>query len=380
VWLSTAPGVDEFAAALGGCGIPVDRLPEVDSRWDWKGMWSTWRRLRRLRPDLLHLHHVWPASDRYLETLADAAGVPHLVVTEHIVGAPHSAPQRALKRRELARADAVTAVCQAVAASLVRDYAVDRGRVRVVPNGTALPDESEEWPAARQIRARFGATLRRPLWVCPARLEPQKGQDVLLAALAALRQRDLEFTLALAGEGAERAALEARAAALGVAERVSFLGRVDRIGPLLAAADVVVLPSRWEGLPLALLEALARARPVVASAVGGIPEVIEHGVSGVLVPPGDAAALADALERVHRQSDAALRLGEEGARRVRESYTWEHVVQRFEAVYDEVLGFASFAPAARHARVQDRGAAAAPIEGGAARRGSDGGETAGSAR
>ena len=346
VWLSGAPGVDEFARVLEARGVPVARVPEVDSRWDFRGMWDTWKRLRRARPRLLHLHHVWPASDRYLAALAGAAGIPHVVVTEHIVGRAHSGAQRALKRRELAGADAVTAVCEAVAATLVSDYGVDRARVRVEPNGAELPDLDAETPEARTLRAQFGASAARPLLVCAARLEEQKGQDVLLEAGALLRARGLDCTLALAGDGSQRAALEARAAALGIADRVRFLGQIETIGPLLLAADAVVLPSRWEGLPLALLEALARARPVVASAVGGIPEVITTEEHGILVPPGDAAALAAAVELFQRRPDMARRLGEAGARRVRETYTWARVTEQFEAVYDEVLGLASFAPRA----------------------------------
>jgi glycosyltransferase involved in cell wall biosynthesis len=343
VWLSTAPGVDEFAAALQARDIPVDRVPEVDSRWDWAGMLGTWRQLRRAAPRLLHVHHVWPAADRYLAALSGLAGVPHRIVTEHITGHPHSAAQVALKRRELGRADAVTAVCGAVADTLVRDYGIARDRVRVVPNGTDLPEEESEWVPARAWRDRLGAGPLRPLWVCPARLEEQKGHDVLLDALAEVRRRGLEWVVACAGDGSCRAALEQRARALGIEGSVRFLGALDDIGPLLTAADAVVLPSRWEGLPLALLEALARGRPVVASAVGGVPEVVEDGVHGRLVPPGDPVALADALEACHRKPDAALRLGREGARRVREHYTWARVVEGFEAVYDEVLGLATFA-------------------------------------
>jgi glycosyltransferase involved in cell wall biosynthesis len=118
---------------------------------------------------------------------------------------------------------------------------------------------------------------------------------------------------------------------------------VDDLGPLLAAADAVALPSRWEGMPLVLLEALARGRPVVASAVGGVPEVVTDEEHARLVPPGDVAALAAALETFHRHPDAALRMGWRGAMLVRESYTWSRVVETFEAVYDEALGLASFA-------------------------------------
>jgi len=354
VWLPEAPGMDEFAASLAARDVRVERVSEVDSRWDWKGMFRTWRRLRRRRPALLHLHHVWPAADRYLTTLAEAAGVPHLVLTEHIVGQPHSAGQKMLKRRELARADAVTAVCGAVADSLVRDYGVPRERVRVVPNGADPPDDVAERDATRRLRVGLGASAFKPLWVCAARLEEQKGHDVLIEALAEVKRRGLEFLAALAGEGSRREPLERRVAELSLGEQVRFLGSLPEIGPLLAAADAVVMPSRWEGLPLTLLEALARGRPVVASAVGGIPEVIEDRVSGRLVPPGDVPALADALEWIHRRADLAAALGREGAARVRERFTWDRVVEAFEEVYDEVLGLASFAPPSARA---DRGEA-----------------------
>jgi glycosyltransferase involved in cell wall biosynthesis len=344
VWLSPAPGVDEFAGALEGRGVPVTRVREVDSRWDLRGMWATWRRLGSARPDLLHVHHVWPAADRYLSALAGAAGVPHLVVTEHIEGRAHSAAQVRLKRRELARAEAVTAVSAAVADSLVRDYGVGRSRVRVVPNGADLPDETAEQLAARRLREQLGAGAARPLWVCAGRIEEQKGQDVLLEALARVRQAGLEFVAALAGDGARRGELEAQSRALGLGGHVRFLGQVEEVGPLLSAADVVVLPSRWEGLPLVLLEALARGRPVVASAVGGVPEVVTDGEHGRLVPAGDAGALAAALEALVRDPEEAACMGRRGAVRVRESYTWARVVEAFESVYDEALGLASFAP------------------------------------
>ena len=303
VWLSPAPGVDEFASALTARSIPVTRMREVDSRWDWSGMWATWRRFGRERPDLLHVHHVWPAADRYLAVLAAAAGVPHLVVTEHIEGRSHSAAQVRLKRRELGQAEVVTAVSAAVADSLVSDYGVKRARVRVVPNGAELPDEAAEEAAARRLREQLGAGALRPLWVCAGRLEEQKGQDVLLDALAEVRRRGLGFVAVLAGDGSLRGAFEARARALGLEASVHFPGQVEDLGPLLTAADAVVLPSRWEGLPLVLLEALARARPVVASAVGGVPEVVVDGEQARLVPPGDPQALAEVLEAFHRHPD-----------------------------------------------------------------------------
>jgi glycosyltransferase involved in cell wall biosynthesis len=344
VWLSPAPALDEFAAALASRGIEVERVAEVDSRWDLRGMLATWRRLRSAKPDVLHIHHVWPAADRYLAMLARAAGVERLIVTEHIVGEPHSGGQRALKRDELSRADAVTAVCGAVADTLVRDYGVSRDRVRVVPNGADLPDEEAESPPARQWRERFGASPLRPLWVIAGRLEEQKGHAVLFDALAEVGRRGLDFTLAVAGEGSLRGQLEERARQLGLEKQVHFVGTLEDPGPLLAAADAVLLPSLWEGLPLTLLEAMARARPVVASAVGGVPEVVTHGENGWLVPPGDVTALAEALEYCHRKPDGAMRFGREAAELVRRDYHWQAVVLGFESVYDEVMGLATFSP------------------------------------
>ena len=162
--------------------------------------------------------------------------------------------------------------------------------------------------------------------------------------VAVVHGRGLDFTVAFAGDGSRRESLERQVAALDLDAHVRFVGRLDDVGPLLAAADAVLLPSRWEGLPLVLLEALVRLRPVVASAVGGVPEVVEDGVSGVLVPPGDVAALAEALEQLHRKPDRAYRLGRTGGERVRAAYTWEAVVDGFEALYDEILGLASVTP------------------------------------
>lgn len=345
VWLSPVRELDEFAAALKGRGVVVDRVAEVDSRWDWRGMLDTWLRLRRLKPSLLHVHHVWPAADRYLCMLARAAGVPHVVVTEHIVGESHSSAQRALKRDELMRANAVTAVCGAVADTLARDYGVGRDRVHVVPNGAEVPDDEAEAIPARHWREKFHASLIRPLWVVAGRLEEQKGHAVLFEALAELWRRGLDFSLVVAGDGTLRAPLEARATELGLERKIHFIGALDDVGPLLSAADAVLLPSLWEGLPLILLEAMARSRPVIATEVGGVPEVIEHGVNGHLVPPRDVAALADALELFHRKTDRAARMGRAGGELVRRDYTWQAVSNAFEAVYDDVLGLATFTPA-----------------------------------
>ena len=350
VWLSDDRGVDELAGALEQVDIGVDRVAEVESRWDWKGMFATWSRLRALKPDLVHIHHVWPAADRYLSMIARAVGVPRVVVTEHIMGEAHSRGQQALKRDELKNADAVTAVTAAIVETLVRDYGIEPLRVRIIPNGADLPDEEHEAPLARRWRERFLATPLKPLWVVAGRLEEQKGHDLLLDALVTLYRQGLDFTLAVAGDGSRRGWLEQRALSLGLSPRVQFVGQLDDVGSLLAAADGVILPSRWEGLPLVLLEAMARGRPIVATAVGGVADALEDGVSGTLVPPNDIGALAAALEHLHRRADRAWRLGQVAAEVARDRFSWHAVVDEFESVYDEVLGLATVTPEAASTR------------------------------
>ena len=344
VWLSPAPAMDELAASIAARGVPVDRIAELESRWDWSGMLGAWSLLRGVRPTVLHLHSATPASDRHLPALARMAGVDRLILTQHVASASIAGDASPSKLRALHDADALTTVCEAVKAMLVRDCDVDRKRVRVVPNGADLPDDASERAAARRWRDELGIGAFKPLWVCVARLEEQKGHAVLLDALARLQERGLDFVAALAGEGSLRAGLERRAAHLGLGGQVHFLGQVDSIGSLLLAADACVIASHWEAQPLVLLEALARERPVVATAAGGVPEVIEDRVHGRLVPPGDPQALAEALEELHRNPDLARRLGENGAERLRAAFTWDRAVEGFEAVYDEVLGLASFAP------------------------------------
>ena len=151
----------------------------------------------------------------------------------------------------------------------------------------------------------------------------------------------------MAGEGSRRGWLEQRALSLGLTPRVQFVGQLDDVGGLLAAADGVVLPSRWEGLPLVLLEAMARGRPIVATSVGGMADTLEDGATGTLVPPNDVPALATALENLHRRADLAWRLGRAAAEEARERFSWNTVVDEFESIYDEVLGLATVTPEAR---------------------------------
>lgn len=168
-----------------------------------------------------------------------------------------------------------------------------------------------------------------------ARLEPEKGHRTLVEAWPDVLAAVPEAWLLVVGEGSQREALEAMAAALGIAGRVVFTGRRDDIPAVTAALDVAVLPSYREAQGLSVLEAMALGRPVVASAVGGIPEMIDDGVSGLLVPPGEPRPLASAIVRLLRDHSYADLLARRGHDVVHERFCIELMVQAIERLYDE---------------------------------------------
>jgi glycosyltransferase involved in cell wall biosynthesis len=190
-----------------------------------------------------------------------------------------------------------------------------------------------------------GATADRPLQlVCTGTLHEVKGQTYLIAACAELMQRGISFTCHLVGDGPDRPMLEAQAAAAGLGDRVVFHGNVlrERVVELLRCADIVVQPSvptrdgRREGIPVATMEAMACGTAVVASALSGIPELIEDGVSGILVPPGDAAQLARTLEALATDPDRRARLGIAARQRIVDDFNLTRNAERLSGLFAEV--------------------------------------------
>jgi len=206
-------------------------------------------------------------------------------------------------------------------------------KCHVVPNGI----EVEHFAGNTAPTIREGA--RRLL--CVARLVEQKGQDILLRALPAVRAAAGPIVLTLLGDGPERARLQSLAASLGIAEAVRFGGVVPDVAPYLAEATVFVLPSRYEGMPLALLEAMAAGVPVVASAVPGNRDVVQDGTDGILVPPGDPDALARGLVKILTNREMAARLAVAARVSVAARYSVESMAERTLGVYRSVLGVAA---------------------------------------
>jgi glycosyltransferase involved in cell wall biosynthesis len=196
------------------------------------------------------------------------------------------------------------------------------GTVRTIHNG--VPDEQ----ARPRPRPRSG-----PIIGAIGRLEYQKGFDILIRALAVIEGA----SLVLVGEGSERGPLERLAARVGVADRVVWEGWNDDARSYFGSFDLFALPSRFEGLPLAMLEALLARSAVVAAEVGDVAEAIRDGETGLLVPPEDPDALAGALRCLLEDEELRRRLGEQGRRLVLERFTAAHMTRAFESLYDELL-------------------------------------------
>ncbi len=289
------------------------------------------RLMRRFSPTIVHTH--LQSANLYGRFAAKLAAVPIIIATEHNVYAQK--PRRYIvAERLLARWTAVLiAVSASVQQFLARQLAVPASRIRVVYNGVAAGH-----PCARGIdalRERLAADV--PIVAVVASLTPKKGHEVLLRAYAALRRRGLACRLVLAGDGPQRPRLEALARELEIDRSVTFLGIV-RSADVWAIADVVALPSLTEGLPLALLEAMLAGKAVVATAVGGVPEVVASNVNGVLVPPGDADALADGIAQLLASPALRVRLGDEARRTVERSYTEDAYLRSLETIYLDALG------------------------------------------
>jgi glycosyltransferase involved in cell wall biosynthesis len=223
------------------------------------------------------------------------------------------------------------AVSRHVRDRLAAGAGVPARKLRIVANG--IDPAAFARSADPALRARLAGSPDRPLVLTAARLSPQKAIDGLLSA--AVLVPDAIF--AIAGDGPDRAALEARAQALGIAPRVRFLGPRDDIPELLAACDLFVLPSLFEGLPLSVLEAMAAGKPVAATRIPGTDEAVADGETGILVPPGDAPALAAAIRAFLSDPALARRAGEAGRERVRTRFTASAMVDGVVAAYEELL-------------------------------------------
>jgi glycosyltransferase involved in cell wall biosynthesis len=240
-------------------------------------------------------------------------------------------------RRHIPLADHMTVLSDGDKAAICRMFSIKGDRVTVIPNGVDTAVFSPSDATRSSARARIGLVDDEIAVGILARLEPRKGQHVMLDALALPMLRDFArpIRLVLIGDGSSRDALRNRARNLGLAERVTFFGAAphDDVAALLTGVDIVALPSLDEAMPLSLLEAMACGRAVVASRVGAVERVITDGVTGLLVPPDDSIALAQAVRRLARDPDYAKSIGE----RAREDVVIHHDAALTLRRYEETL-------------------------------------------
>ncbi len=312
--------------------VPVD----LRSARDFRIAPQIGRLLARRRIDILHSHLF--CSSLFASPAARLAGARAVIETPHVSEKWRHGWWKShfVVDRLVARAvDAFIAVSEANARYLVEVKGLPARKVRVIANGIDLSRFGTPALAASEMRQRLGFGDTDPVLVVVGRLEPQKGHRVLLDALPLVRAAMANTALVIVGEGSMRGALEAHSRSLGLGEAVRFVGRQNNVADWLALAQVVVLPSFYEGLPLVALEALAAQRPLVATAVDGTPEVVRDGRTGITVPPGDPAWLAEAILRLLRDPALGAQLARAGRELVARQFTHERQVRETEQLYRE---------------------------------------------
>ena len=330
VGLITCPHASVEAGLDVVAGVPVLRtgaqeaLARSDGAAVLKCSVEMGRFVRDLGPDVVHTHDSSTALWTYLRTQRHRRP---LVSTIHNVMSAHMGERLAPVAAMVKESAWVTGVSQAVVDDTARLFPAVVDRLTLVRNAVKPPDARPE-PIAE----------RSPL-VCIGRLVPQKGFDMALEAFALIASRFSWARLEIAGTGPERDTLEATARRLGVGDRVEFLGRLepDEVPTLLARSTALVMPSRYEGLPLVALEAAWSARPVVAMAGPGLGEAVADGETGMLVPPGDVEGLAAALASLLTSRERAERMGRAARLRMEQYWSIGAAVDGYEAIYDAVL-------------------------------------------
>jgi glycosyltransferase involved in cell wall biosynthesis len=305
------------------CRDPIVRVPGLPARLI--------VRLAQFAPALVHAHGgAWrPAA-----VACAVLRTPRLVYTEH-GRVPHASKWSTTIERWCSRRTAcVTTVSSALAAELRRSLDLP-AEPQVIANGVEAP--TPDGRGRESLRRGLGVLPGQVLGVTVGRLERAKDHALLLRAYSSIAAEIPQLHLALVGAGSLESDLRAQADRLGLAARTSFAGHQNDVTDWLRAADFFVLSSESEGLPLALLEAMAQGLPVVATAVGGIPEVLHGSHAGLLVPPGDAGALGRAMAQLARDRILSREMGLR-ARERSGSYSLGGMIDRYCAVYESVLG------------------------------------------
>ena len=292
------------------------------------------RLVRLMRSGKFDIVQTWIfAANVYGRVAAHRAGVPVVVTAEMAVDLWKGKAQLAVDRRLARWTDKVVGNSNAVV-EFYRGIGVPGDRLAMIPSGIADEEPPEVDPSA--VRAEFGFPAGSPLLIFIGRLAPQKAVDDLLSALDLLQHTEPDLRTLIVGDGPLGEQLRTKAHAFTLDDTVKFLGHRDDVPRLLAASDVLVLPSLYEGLPNVVLEAMRFRKPVVATSAPGTTEVVVDGETGRLVPMRDFVALARAIRELIRDPEKARRMGEAGRSRVEAEFRAETMVERFATLYEEI--------------------------------------------
>ncbi|MDQ6700906.1 MAG: glycosyltransferase [Acidobacteriota bacterium] len=333
---ATGDGLEDRLADAGVQVFHLDKKRGFDRR-----MFSRFARvLRQFRPHVVHTHNY---ALRYTYAPALWHRIPVQVHTVHNVAQKEvDGVGRALQQIAFRRGVAPVAIAQEVAATIRNVYGVPERAL--IPNGICVRGYRSGRLRGAEWRRREGFGPDEILCLCVGRLAPQKDHATLLQAFAAGPAKDPRARLLLAGEGPLRTDIERQIQALGVGQSVRLLGRRQDIPDMLAAADLFVIASRWEGNPLAVMEAMSAGVPVVATAVGGVPELVSEGETGLLVVPGEPAMLASAICRLLDDATRRAAMGRAAMRKAERDFDVGVMARAYEQLYERLLCEAGAAP------------------------------------
>jgi glycosyltransferase involved in cell wall biosynthesis len=288
--------------------------------------------LRSQRTQVLHAHMF--GSNIWGTIIGRACRVPVVVTHEHTWSFEGEPVRRFLDRELIARfSDVFIAVSREDQRKMIEVERISVRHTRFVPNGI----DPEPPSAGRDTRADLGIPADVPVVCSVGALRAQKAHEVLIEAAAALRREHPGLRVLIAGEGPQHRELQALLDRRGMSDTVMLLGRRMDVPDLLQIADVAVCSSSFEGSPLAVMEYMEAERPIVATAVGGVPDLIDDGVHGLLVQPGDPGVLAGAISELLRDPERGRTMGRHARERRRLEFDLDVMVAKVEALYEELL-------------------------------------------
>jgi glycosyltransferase involved in cell wall biosynthesis len=325
------PGLKHFVETLNTLNLEVICLPRISSWRDFSAIASFTRKLREIKPSIFHAHLSWHLRCSYGIIVAYIARTPAVVATQHAFLNIKGRRQIVFQKLISLLVNRYIAVSHGIANRL-KNVIFSSNKLIVIYNGINVDRFSIDISnySIKELKKVNNASVILTV----ARINKIKGHADLIRAATLLP----ESVFLLVGEGSERVKFEEQVKKAGLEDRVIFLGHRDDIPHILARCDVFVLPSLYEGLPLTVLEAMAAEKPVVASNISGIDEVVIDGKTGLLVPPENHEALASAIESMISNPDYAKELGNAGRLRVGEAFSADVMVKRITDVYDELVG------------------------------------------